>query len=117
TLRLVFVEEPELRVHERGRSLDPPEPASNRRRNRLSGDRKVLDRFLRLATPQWARGIPLGHTPSLATLFAQKPVTRWRGACAVARSCCRAACVAAFRSASPSRPTRRSRSVRRRPPS
>ena len=51
-LGLVGVEQPELGVHARGRGLDPAEPARDGRRNRLAGDREVLDRLARLPAPE-----------------------------------------------------------------
>ena len=40
-LGLVGVEQPELGVHARGGGLDAPEPARDRRRDRLAGDGEV----------------------------------------------------------------------------
>ena len=59
-LGLVGVEQAELGVHPGGRRLDPAEPASDGRRNRLARDLEVLDRLLRLSTPE------LVHAPSLS---------------------------------------------------
>ena len=49
------VEQPELGVHARRGGLDPPEPARDRRRDRLAGDREVVDRLARLAAPELPR--------------------------------------------------------------
>jgi hypothetical protein len=49
---LVGVEQVELGVHARGRGLDPAEPARHRHRDRLPGNREVLDRLRRLTSPE-----------------------------------------------------------------
>ena len=49
---LLGVEQPELGVHARGGGLDPAEPARDGRRDRLAGDREVVDRLARLAAPE-----------------------------------------------------------------
>jgi hypothetical protein len=51
-LGLVGVEQPELGVHARGGSLDAAEPARDRRRDRLTRDRKVVHGLLSLASPE-----------------------------------------------------------------
>src|SRR5215211_5902243 len=48
------VEQGELGVDPRGGSLDPAQPAHHRHGNRLSRDRKVLDRLARLLAPELA---------------------------------------------------------------
>jgi hypothetical protein len=60
-LRLVLVQQPELRVHARGGRLDAPEPARDRRRNRLARDGEVLDCLTRLVPPQLAPLLRLRH--------------------------------------------------------
>src|SRR5262249_46995316 len=55
-LRLLSVEEPELRVHPRGGGFDPAEPAGNVDGDRLAGDGKVADRLAGLSTPQLLLG-------------------------------------------------------------
>src|ERR671923_885160 len=60
-LRLVLVEEAELRIHARGRGLDPAEPPRDRHRDRLTRDGKVGDRFVRLGAPEFAARLRLGH--------------------------------------------------------
>ena len=51
-LRLVRVEEAELCVDSRCSGLDSAQPACNRGRDRLAGDREVLDRLARLVPPE-----------------------------------------------------------------
>src|SRR5437588_358942 len=51
-LGLVGIEQAELRVDPSGGGLDPAEPPRDRSRNRLAGDRKVVDRLARLAAPE-----------------------------------------------------------------
>ena len=62
----VAIEQPEVGVHARGGGLDPPEPARDRRRDRLSGDREVPDRLLRLAAPETSRRTVSATSASLA---------------------------------------------------
>ena len=70
-LRLVGVEQAELGVHARGGGLDPAEPARDRRRDRLAGDREVGDRLGGLAAPELLPLLGPGHGPSLASHCAQ----------------------------------------------
>jgi hypothetical protein len=60
-LGLVGVEQAELGVHTRSGCLDPAEPAGDRNRDGLTGDRKVGDRFLRLSAPKRFPFLGPGH--------------------------------------------------------
>src|SRR5581483_10410294 len=55
-LRLLGVEQAELRVHARGRRFDPAEPACDVNRDRLARHGEVVDRLAGLPAPE------LGHT-------------------------------------------------------
>ena len=63
-LGLLGVEEAELGVRARGRRLDPSEPAGDGGRDRLAGDRKVLDRLACFHAPELPRR-DLAHAWSL----------------------------------------------------
>ena len=71
------VEQPELGVHARGRGLDPPEPARHGRRDRLAGDREVVDRLRGLPAPELLRPSPLESelTRPSQTVSSRRP---WR---------------------------------------
>ncbi len=60
-LRLVAVEQAEVGVRARGGALDAAEPARDRRRDRLAGDREVRDRLRRLAAPELLPLLGLRH--------------------------------------------------------
>src|SRR5437763_1496112 len=64
-LRLLAVEEAELRVHPRRGRLDAAEPARDGRRDRLARDREVGYRFVRLRTPELLARNTLHPRPSL----------------------------------------------------
>ena len=70
-LRLLRVEQPELGVDARRRGLDPPEPARDRRRDRLAGDREVVDRLRGLAAPELLGARRSGLMRSSRSLGAQ----------------------------------------------
>ena len=57
---------PSSRVDARRRGLDAPQPARDRRRDRLAGDREVLDRLARLGAPELPARRPFPRRPSLA---------------------------------------------------
>src|SRR3954454_18124419 len=60
-LRLLVVEQPELRVDTRSGRLDAAEPPRNGGRNRLPRDREGRDRLTRFVAPKLAALLRLGH--------------------------------------------------------
>src|SRR5437588_419159 len=73
-LRLVGVEQAEVGVRARSRSLDATEPARNGRGNRLAGDGEVHDGLRGLTTPELLSFVGPAHPPSVGI-----PVIRYCG--------------------------------------
>src|SRR4029079_8608697 len=55
SFRLLPIEQAEVGIHSRGRSLDAAEPARDRNRDWLAGDREVLDSLTGFRAPQLLR--------------------------------------------------------------
>ena len=61
SLGLLVVEQPELGIDARGRSLDSSQPAGNGRRNRFARDGKIANCLGRFGPPKLALRFRLGH--------------------------------------------------------
>jgi hypothetical protein len=82
-LRLAGVEQAELGVHPRRRSLDPSEPAGDRRRDGLTRDREVLDRLAGLLAPELVLDSPFAHVASLVS----RQTAAYKGSLDPAQTC------------------------------